>query len=84
MRVGIPTEAFKVPNMSDEVRNGVYNAACKFFGAVGATISEVSMPLHAQGPAIWTAATRMGMGDWACQSLMPGLLSYVPPHVAFR
>ncbi|PYH68002.1 putative amidase [Aspergillus vadensis CBS 113365] len=84
LRVGILKEAFEIPSMSDEVRTGVYNAACEFFRAVGATVSEVSVPLHAQGPAIWTAATRVSMSDWGCQSLMPGFLSYVPPHIEFR
>ncbi|GKZ20532.1 hypothetical protein AbraIFM66951_005857 [Aspergillus brasiliensis] len=84
LRVGIIREAFEVPSMSAEVRTGVYDAACECFRAVGATVAEVSVPLHAQGPAIWTAATRMSMSDWGCQSLMPGHLSYVPPHIEFR
>ncbi|OJJ96050.1 hypothetical protein ASPACDRAFT_64038 [Aspergillus aculeatus ATCC 16872] len=84
LRVGLLKEAFEVPGMSPQVRTGVYDAAVEFFGAVGATVVEVSVPLHAQGPIIWTAATRMTMSDWGCQSLMPGFLSYNAPHVELR
>ncbi|KAI9367401.1 putative amidase [Aspergillus egyptiacus] len=84
LRVGILKEAFEVPNLSSEVRDSVYNAATQFFIAVGATVTEVSIPLHLQGPAIWTAATRTSMSDWSCQLQTPGFLSYAAPHVQLR
>ncbi|KAL4778729.1 putative amidase [Aspergillus varians] len=84
LRVGILRESFDVPNQDPQVRECVYNAATKFFTAVGATVTDVSIPVHTQGPMLWTAATRTSMSDWSCQSQTPGILSYGPPHVQLR
>lgn len=84
LRVGILKEAFEVPNLSHEVRDCVYSAATDFFAAAGCTVTEISIPLHSEGPGIWTAATRSSMSDWACESRSPGILSHDPPHVDLR
>ncbi|KAL3457001.1 putative amidase [Aspergillus heterothallicus] len=84
LRVGILKEAFEVPNLDPQVRDAVYGAATNFFSTVGATVTEVSIPLHLHGPALWTATTRTSMSDWACESRTPGVLSYDPPHVNLR
>jgi amidase len=70
--------------MSDQVRDIVRKSAQKFFTAGGAEVVDISVPLHKEGPAIWTAATRATMADWACASKTPGFLSYVSPHVNLR
>ncbi|KAL3481550.1 putative amidase [Aspergillus californicus] len=84
LRVGLLKEAFEVPNLDPQVRDSVYTSATKFFTAIGATVTEVSIPLHTQGPMLWTAATRTSMSDWSCESQSPGYLSYNPPHVQLR
>lgn len=84
LRVGILKEAFELPNLDQQVRDFVYGTATEFFTAVGASVREVSIPLHLQGPELWTVATRTSMSDWACRLQTPGFLSYDPPHVQLR
>jgi amidase len=83
-KVGLLTESFSVSGMSDQVRDIVQESARKCFAAGGAEVVDISVPLHKEGPAIWTAATRATMADWACASQMPEYLSYVSPHVNLR
>ena len=80
MKIGLLTESFAVPGMSDEVRSKVHAAATKHFTASGATVREISVPLHLLGPAIWTAATRGSMADLAVKGAPPDLLSHPMPH----
>lgn len=81
LRVGILKEAFEVPNLSTQVRDTVLQSARTFFEAAGASLTEISIPMHAQGPLIWTAATRPSMSKWSCAGNPSGYLSYLPPHV---
>lgn len=83
-KVGLLKESFSVIGTSDQVRDIVQESARKFFAAGGAEVVDVSVPLHLEGPEIWTAATRATMADWACASQTPGYLSYVSPHVSLR
>lgn len=83
-KVGLLKESFSIAGMSDQVRDIVRKSAQKFFTAGGAEVVDISVPLHKEGPAIWTAATRATMADWACASKTPGFLSYVSPHVNLR
>ncbi|KAI0473038.1 amidase signature domain-containing protein [Xylariaceae sp. FL0804] len=79
LRVGLLTEGWAVPTLSDEVR-AVTQAAARRFAALGGVVEEVSVPLHALGPAIWTAATRAQMGD-NFVNVSPGLLSHPLPDL---
>jgi Asp-tRNA(Asn)/Glu-tRNA(Gln) amidotransferase A subunit family amidase len=58
MRIGLLRESFLVPGMSEAVKSTVHAVATNFLSASGATVREMSVPLHLLGPAIWTAATR--------------------------
>ncbi len=80
MKIGLVTEGFSVPGMSESVRSVVHAAATKHFAASGAIVSEVSIPIHLLGPAIWTAATRGSMAELAVKAAPPDLLTHTMPH----
>ncbi|WP_304308478.1 amidase [Pseudacidovorax intermedius] len=52
LRIGIVTEGFGWPQ-SDAAVNEKVRTAAEVFTRLGATVSEVSVPMHALGPAIW-------------------------------
>ena len=81
MKIGLLEESFKVSGLSLEVRDTVRENARSFFKAAGAEVVDVSIPMHSEGPIIWTASTRPSMSDTACQGKASGYLSYLPPHV---
>jgi amidase len=81
MKIGLLEESFTIPGVSAEVRDTVRKAARSFFEAAGAEVIEISVPMHCEGPIIWTASTRPSMSDWLCQGKTSGYLSYLPPHV---
>ncbi|KAJ5836887.1 Amidase [Penicillium robsamsonii] len=57
-RVGILVEGFEHNAVDPRVKGAVLTAAQKFKD-LGATIEEVSLPEHLQGPAIWTIQQRI-------------------------
>ncbi|KAI1773860.1 amidase signature domain-containing protein [Hypoxylon cercidicola] len=80
LRVGFLTESFAVAGLAPVVRDTVRLAA-KAFQAAGAEVIDVSIPLHSDGPIIWTASTRPSMSESLCQGKTGGHLSYLPPHL---
>lgn len=84
LTVGLLTESFAVPGVSDEVRNVVLRSAKSCFAAAGAKVIDISIPMHRDGSLIWTAATRMSMSEWVCQGRTSGFLSFLPPHLHAR
>ncbi|KAH7176821.1 amidase signature domain-containing protein [Dactylonectria macrodidyma] len=84
LRVGLLKESFNIPGISAQVRETVQQAAKAAFGIVGVEVIEVSIPMHLEGPSIWTASTRPSMSDWLCQGKPSGHLSYLPPHIQAR
>jgi amidase len=80
-RIGLLKESFLIPGISPDVRETVHKAATQFFKAAGATVVEISIPMHREGPIIWTASTRPSMCSWLCQGKPSGHLSYLPPHI---
>jgi amidase len=52
MRIGIVTEGFQQPNAEADVNAKVREAAARL-ASLGADVSEVSIPLHLSGVAIW-------------------------------
>lgn len=79
LRVGILTEAFSMPGINPDVLATVRAAASRF-RSLGASVSEVSIPLHAHGAAIWTVATRPMMPHTMANN-PPDLLSYPLPDL---
>lgn len=53
LRIGVVKEGFGHPNSEPDVDAKV-RAAAEVFGKLGAIVEEVSVPMHAAGPAIWT------------------------------
>ncbi|KAF7561112.1 hypothetical protein G7046_g3033 [Stylonectria norvegica] len=82
LRVGILKESFSVSSVSPEVKDTVFQAAKSFFTSAGAEVVEVSVPMHLDGPALWTASTRPSMSSWLCQGKPGSNLSYLAPHIA--
>ncbi|KAI0118411.1 amidase signature domain-containing protein [Nemania sp. FL0031] len=58
VRVGVLIEGFQQPVVQPEVR-AVVRAAIQKMEELGAIVEEVSIPLHLQGPAIWTIQQRI-------------------------
>lgn len=58
LRIGILTEGFEHRLVDTKVKEVVFNAA-KSFERLGATVQEVSLPLHLEGPAVWTIQQRI-------------------------
>jgi len=52
LKIGIVTEGFGWPQSSEAVNDKVRKAAQRFTG-LGASVSEISVPMHSVGPAIW-------------------------------
>lgn len=62
MRLGIVTEGFGRPESERDVDQAVRKAAEKF-RALGASVEEVSIPMHRDGLAIWTPIALEGLTD---------------------
>ncbi|OAL24131.1 hypothetical protein AYO20_10743 [Fonsecaea nubica] len=84
LKVGIITESLSAPGTQSEVAEIVRSAALEHFKASGATVSEVSVPMHLLGPAIWTAATRAHLAGLAIGGRIPDVLSHNIPHLSLR
>jgi amidase len=52
MRIGVVTEGFQLSNAEDDVNTKVREAAAHL-ASLGAEVTEVSIPLHLAGQAIW-------------------------------
>ncbi|KAL1871332.1 hypothetical protein VTK73DRAFT_2086 [Phialemonium thermophilum] len=83
-KIGLLTESFDVAGVAAEVRDTVRGSARRFFEAVGATVLEVSIPQHLEGPILWTAATRPSMSRWLYQGRSSGHLQFLPAHLQTR
>jgi amidase len=59
LKIGIVTEGFGLPQ-SDAAVDEKVRAAAQRFAELGATVSEVSLPMHQMGPAIWLAIAAEG------------------------
>jgi len=53
MKIGVLTEGFGWPGLSEEDVDEVVREASRKFGELGAEVSEVSVPLHRDGIHIW-------------------------------
>ncbi|AOE85763.1 amidase [Pseudomonas sp. TCU-HL1] len=67
MRIGILKEGFGLANSEALVDQAVLESS-EVFRALGATVEEVSLPMHALGPVIWLAIAAEG----ATQQMMKG------------
>lgn len=78
LRVGILKEAFEIAGITSDVVAVVSQAASRF-ATLGASVSEISVPLHLTAPHIFTAATRA----YAADALLFGQGSSSSPSLPF-
>ena len=62
LRIGVVQEGFNRPNSEADVDSSVRRAADKF-SELGATVEHLSIPMHNDGPAIWTPIALEGLTD---------------------
>jgi amidase len=60
LRIGVVTEGFGHPNSEADVDQKVREAAQRLV-SLGAIVSEISVPMHLDGPAIWTPIALEGL-----------------------
>jgi amidase len=60
LRIGVLTEGFRHPSSEPDVDQKVRQAADRF-RALGAIVEEISIPMHLDGPAIWTPIALEGL-----------------------
>ncbi|KAI1857727.1 hypothetical protein JX265_011142 [Neoarthrinium moseri] len=58
MKIGILKEGFDIAGMDPNVERSVKSAIEKF-ASLGATVSEVSVPLHKEAPTVWMCAVQL-------------------------
>jgi amidase len=58
-KVAIITESLTMPGLDPRVVN-TFRAAVDRFNELGATVEEVSIPIHSKGAAIWTGVSKVG------------------------
>lgn len=58
MKIGILTEGFEHRLVDANVK-AIVVAAVQSFTSLGATVQELSLPLHLEGPAVWTIQQRI-------------------------
>lgn len=84
LKVGILKESLSMPGVVEDVRDTITRNATQYFGIVGCSVVEVSVPMHTEGPAIWTATTRPSMSSSLCQGKTLGNLAYQPAHTELK
>ena len=62
LRIGLVREGFGLPNSEADVDAKVRQAA-ETFRRLGATVEEISVPIHLDGTAIWTPIALEGLTD---------------------
>ncbi|KAK2781161.1 hypothetical protein FQN53_000772 [Emmonsiellopsis sp. PD_33] len=80
LKIGLIKEAWEIVGLDPSIGAIVHDAANRFT-TLGGTVEEVSIPLHAVGPHIWTAATRRVMAEYGVEGQTSDLLSYPLPHI---
>jgi amidase len=63
LRVGVLREGFELPGLSEADVDAAVRAACDRLAAAGASVEEVSVPMHRDGLAIWNGVAMEGATD---------------------
>lgn len=84
LRIGLLQESFGAPGLSPEVATMVRSTATEIFTSSGATVSEISIPMHSVGPSIWVAASRTAVVETGIRGLPSDLLTQPLPHLQPR
>jgi amidase len=80
LRVAVIKESLEVLGLSEEVKD-VFKAAVAQFQAIGASVKEVSIPMHTLGPAVWTVISRPFIVSNGLQNRVTPMLQYAMPDV---
>ncbi|CAK7264682.1 hypothetical protein SEPCBS57363_001204 [Sporothrix epigloea] len=80
-KIGLLREGFEMEEVTHAVRDTVLRAARTCFAAAGATVVDISVPMHVNGSVLWNASTRPSMATWLLQGRCSGHLTYVPEHI---
>jgi amidase len=80
LRIGLITESLQVLNLTPAIKSSITTALDRY-RSLGATVSEVSIPLHLIGPSIWTMATRQEMSHYGFQNNPQPLLNHPIPGI---
>jgi amidase len=80
LRIAVIKESLEVLGLSSEVKT-IFSAAAAQFKAIGAKVEEVSIPMHALGPAIWTVVSRPFIASNGLQNRATPMLQYAMPDV---
>lgn len=80
LRIGLVKEAWSDPQLNEEVA-AVVKKAGQRFAALGGTVEEVSIPMHAMGASIFTAVEGPEMADVFIYDKPPDCLSWPMEHV---
>lgn len=81
LKVGILREGFAAPGVDPQLAAAVHKAAQRF-SEIGATVEEVSIPMHKLGPAVWTCSTRTGIAMNGIQGHSYGRKGYHTSRLA--
>jgi amidase len=63
LRIGVLAEGFGIPDVSEADVDAAVRAAAEELAAAGASVEEVSVPMHRDGLAIWNAIAGEGATD---------------------
>jgi amidase len=63
LRVGVLSEGFGIPDVSEPDVDAAVRAAAETLAGAGASVEEVSIPMHRDGLAIWNAIATEGATD---------------------
>jgi amidase len=63
LRVGVLSEGFGIPDASEPDVDAAVRAAAEVLAGAGASVEDVSIPLHRDGLAIWNAIATEGATD---------------------
>lgn len=58
-KIGIITESLSMPALDPRVTE-TFRTAAEQFTKLGATVEEISIPIHSKGSAIWTGVSKVG------------------------
>jgi amidase len=80
LRIAVIKESLEVLGLCSEVKT-VFSAVTAQFEAIGAKVEEVSIPMHALGPAIWTVVSRPFIVSNGLQNRATPMLQHAMPDI---
>jgi amidase len=79
LKIGVLKESFEVPGLTEQMSLVVKRSISRF-EAMGATVKEVSVPMHLLGGALWTVASRAQIPQLAFHNMPSPYLAHPLPN----